>query len=327
MKRTKTIEYAFTVGRDSKGLLHALMISPSKEPTPDILMIFGFDPEKPDKSGGKVIPGNSVIRRDSLRGYMKRLKDFTSGGVGPDLPEPSIMLVPAQPIPGERKYVLVYGKATVTEDVPEDEMFQFPEGTFSGDMTKWGPTDFYTNVEEQIVAAFRSGKCWETPWGGCRKEILSSQFSFDGKTLTAQVSVSDDFDTEGMGEASFVPSQSMTDDEFLAALEKAGSEAHEGACDVQKDNRCYCGYSVGKMDGKKVPWQFTYLVNVSGFDTPAGDNYHRFGWQEVETEDDQDMDACPEEIPAAVAKQLQKGMEQMRPLVRCKGWGAKIWND
>lgn len=214
---------------------------------------------------------------------------------------------------------------------PEEtgESYEFPEGSFGYDCTKWGPTDFYDDTREAIAAAFKSGLDFETPWMSCKKEILSSRLTRTGNSVTIEVSVSDDFDTDGSGSATFKVTRSMTSKTFFDKLERAGEEAHQAAADSQKDNRCYCGYSVGKVrpDGSNA-WEFTFLTNVSGLDYPSGDNYHRWGWQEVADDaDDHDIDAHPEEIPAKTAEKLAEGMLDLQPLVRVGKWQATMWKD
>lgn len=180
------------------------------------------------------------------------------------------------------------------------------------DGTKWGPSDFYPEVHQQLAEAFASGLDWDTGWMGCKKEILSSRFSREGNTVTVQVSVSDDFDTNGVGEAAFSFDQEETVDSFFSKIEKAAGEAHAHALDEQKDNRTYIGFRVGRVLKKgpnaaalPVPWEWTYLYNISGLSSPPGDNYHRWGWQEVPDDaDDDDLEAHPEDMPADVADKL-----------------------
>ena len=207
--------------------------------------------------------------------------------------------------------------------------YEFPEGSFGYDSTKWGPTDFYDNTREALAAAFKSGLDFETPWMSCKKEILSSQITRTGNVVSIEVSVSDDFDTNGTGESSFKVNRATTVDRFFEKLETAGGEAHGAADDNRKDNQVYCGYSVGKVrpDGKN-DWKFTYLVSTGGFDVPPGDNYFRWGWQEVDDKvEDFDIDAHPEEIPPGIAKLLAEGMQNFETTVRAGDWQATVWND
>ena len=205
--------------------------------------------------------------------------------------------------------------------------YEFPANAFSGlDQTKWGPVDFYDEPRESIRLAFLSGDDFETPWMGCKKEILSSRITRAGKTVTVEVSVSDDFDTSGMGEASFTVNRVTTEDQFFSKLEEAASEAHDAAEDGRKDNAGYAGFSVGK-EGK---WEFTYLVCLDGSDSPSGDNYHRWGWQEVEEEQEESEDAFPEElgeeIASELAKQIHEFLYNAGPDPSFEGYTAKLWD-
>jgi hypothetical protein len=114
----------------------------------------------------------------------------------------------------------------ITRKTPETRgTYEFPGNAFSGmDQTKWGPVDFYDDSRESIRLAFVSGDDFETPWMGCKKEILSSRITREGNKVTVEVSVSDDFDTEGTGEGSFTVNRATTEGQFFAKLEKAASE-------------------------------------------------------------------------------------------------------
>ena len=209
------------------------------------------------------------------------------------------------------------------------------------DGTKWGPTDFYPAVRQQLVEAFSSGLDWDTGWMGCKKEILSSRFSREGNVVTAQVSVSDDLDTDGLGEAAFSCDSNETTDSFFSKIEKAANEAHANARGAQKDNQMYVGFRVGRVLKKgpeaaplPVPWEWTYLYNIGCLSSPPGDNYHRWGWQEVpEDADDADLEALPEDIPAEVADKLAElitdfccGALDASALEYC-GYRATPWED
>lgn len=216
-----------------------------------------------------------------------------------------------------------------TAPVPRPQ-YEFPKGSFSGcNQTKWGATDFYGQDRATILAAMRSGLDFETPWLSCKKEILSTRISRKGVKTTVKVSVSDDFDTPGMGEASrrIVAHSRISDESILRALEKLGDEAHDKAERDRKCNQDYIGYSVGP-DEKPYPWVLTYLVNGGGCNTPSGDNYHWWGWQEVETDEETDEPAPhpPEErIPVDVADKLAEMMEQgISPAVYA-GFRATAW--
>lgn len=217
------------------------------------------------------------------------------------------------------------------KETPIRSVYEFPTGSFAGcDQTKWGPTDFYDEVKAAILAALRSGLDFETPWLSCKKEILSSQISRSKGKVTVQVSVSDDFDTSGMGDASarIQTHARVSDETILRSLENLGAKAHTLADSDRSDNADYVGYSVGP-DEKPYPWVMTYLVNCGGHDTPSGDNYHWWGWQEVETDDDDNPEPRPSEdqIPADVADKLAEMMENGISPAVYGGFRATAWKS
>jgi hypothetical protein len=171
--------------------------------------------------------------------------------------------------------------------------FIFSETFSRGDLTKWGPSDFYPDKEAELVAALASGKPFDTEWGGCKKEICSSRVSFDGKTLTCQVSVSDDFDTEGLGTETRSFSRPYTIDDVTHLLD----EAHKNALECQRDNTDYTGFSIHRGNDKG-PWVETYIAqrsDMAGYmDCPPGDNYDQWGFQdetdEISAEDRETME-------------------------------------
>lgn len=167
----------------------------------------------------------------------------------------------------------------------------------SGDGAHCGLGDLYPDKEAALVKALASGKPFDTGWYSSKKEIASARiFSGDGKTITVEVSVSDDFDTNGMGRKE---SPGSGIEEVRETIYKAWDEAN----DDQKYNRQYRGYSImhwstkikdyvwvrGKMVEKVVKTMKkkyprcmeTYIVNASDFgaDRPPGDNYMFWGWQ------------------------------------------------
>lgn len=180
-----------------------------------------------------------------------------------------------------------------------------------------GLTDWYPELEAAIVEALARGKrapAWTTDWYGSKKEIASARITCAVGQITVEVSVSDDFDTEGRGEVT-IP--------FTANLDKiraAVDAAWDNASDEQRENRVYQGYSVGR--GKR--WEFTVIVPVGlHLDVPPGDNYHRWGWQEVEDGEDH-----PAAIPAKTAQSLldwaRAGDGERRTI---GGWTIRRWED
>jgi len=115
--------------------------------------------------------------------------------------------------------------------------YEFPADTFVGDSTKWGSTDFYSPVQSQMVAAIRSGLDFETPWMGCKKQILSSKVFRNRGTVTVKVSVWDNFDTQGTGTASGRMTKNLSHDAILRRLSKMGCEAQNEAERDRKVNQ------------------------------------------------------------------------------------------
>jgi hypothetical protein len=165
-----------------------------------------------------------------------------------------------------------------------------------GDGSHWGLTDWYEPLERGIKAALRKGPkhTWTTGWYGSKKEIASCRISNIGNgLLTVEVSVSDDFDTVGLGDSCFP----FTKD--LEFIRKRIDSAWDRANANQKGNHCYRGFKVlakrrvygiyigGKPQGRAVMrdrWIATYIQPAGegySMDTPPGDNYYRWGWQET----------------------------------------------
>lgn len=154
--------------------------------------------------------------------------------------------------------------------------YAFPK--ISSDGTRWGPTDFYDNVARDVVLAMRSGMDFDTGWMSCKKECLSSRVSRTAGITTFTVSVFDDFDTSGTGEAQArIRVKNRTDEQILAAIEKLGASAHAQADDDMRTNAGYAGFSV--FDHANGHCVETYLVNLCGSSQPPGDNYSFWGWQ------------------------------------------------
>lgn len=190
-----------------------------------------------------------------------------------------------------------------------------------GDGSKWGVSDWYESLEAAITAALARGKgyAWTTGWYGSKKEIASACVTQRGGEITVEVSVSDDFDTEGRGERTIRFTKNL--DRIREALDSAYADADRD----RRDNEVYAGFSVGR-DGK---WEFTLILPVGDghlMDAPPGDNYHRWGWQEVE-----DGEYHPAEIPAAVAEKLKQWAEDPMSEPGMKhtvaGWTVKAWED
>lgn len=187
------------------------------------------------------------------------------------------------------------------------------------DGAHWGIEDWYSELEAAIVEALARGKrapAWTTDWYCSKKEIASGKITCVGGRIIAEASVSDDFDTDGRGEVAIPFTTNL--DKIRAALVAAWNAAN----DDQRENRLYQGYCVGKGD----EWEFTVILPAGegyDLDAPPGDNYHRWGWQEVEDGEDH-----PAAIPAKTAQSLldwaRDGSGKRRTI---GGWTIRQWED
>jgi hypothetical protein len=164
----------------------------------------------------------------------------------------------------------------------------------SGDGAHCGLTDWYPNKERALKRALKRQQPFDTGWYGSKKEIASARvYSVDGKEVLVEVSVSDDFDTEGMGSATAARGAVPV---TIGSVQDAIYRAWEEAESNQKDNRVYAGFSIlrntirhgayagGKPVGKGhrgQSWVETFLIDLCGLgtDCPPGDNYHKWGFQ------------------------------------------------
>lgn len=146
-----------------------------------------------------------------------------------------------------------------------------------GDGAHHGISDLYPTHQKLVERALKSGKPFDTGWYGSKKEIASGRIYSDGKTVTCEASVSDDFDTEGRGSAVATPAGLGTEvlfDDVVRALDAALDAAGED----KKEKEPYAGFSTHNRKGH---WVETLILPKGGeeYDTPPGDNYHEWGWQ------------------------------------------------
>jgi len=142
-----------------------------------------------------------------------------------------------------------------------------------------GLGDWYPEIEAGIEAALKKGAeyRWTTGWYASKKEIASANISNTPDGICVEVSVSDDFDTPGLGSRSIA----FTTD--LEEIRQAIYDAWDDAEGNQKENRMYVGYSVHDAT-EGGGWVETY-IKASGEgalwcgDSPPGDNYHTWGFQ------------------------------------------------
>jgi hypothetical protein len=196
------------------------------------------------------------------------------------------------------------------------------------DGAKWGVSDWYEKLETAIVAALARGRgaAWTTDWYGSKKEIASACLTCAGGEITAEASVSDDLDTPGHGSVTIPFTRNL--DKLRAALDAA----HDAAAGDQRENRVYAGFTVGHGDH----WEYTLILPAgdgSTYDVPPGDNYHRWGWQEVDDcEDGGEGGDHPAEIPAEVATALKAWADENvytdKPGTFTAGeWTIRRWED
>lgn len=131
-----------------------------------------------------------------------------------------------------------------------------------------GLADWYPEIEKGIQEALDSGMPFTTGWYGSKKEIASACITGDGRTISCEVSVSNDFDTNGLGEK-IIP-HTMDLELVRKAIYAAWDEAEED----QKNNETVEMFVVGEIgpDGKRKNWIETYLMDCSDFpeDCPLG---------------------------------------------------------
>lgn len=144
-----------------------------------------------------------------------------------------------------------------------------------GDGAHCGLSDWYKRGETELAAAVAARIPFDTGWYSSKKEIASARiWSEDGIKIKVEVSVSDDFDTEGLGYAS---TTDWTLDAIASAISTAWGKAEQDRNEAQE----YEGFSVLQYREDGAAWVETYLVNIGWGESvfPPGDNYHWWGWQ------------------------------------------------
>jgi hypothetical protein len=214
----------------------------------------------------------------------------------------------------------------------------------SGDGAHWGLSDWYEEKAAALKAALESGLPFDTGWYGSKKEIASARISSDGTVIQIEVSVSDDFDTEGSGEKT-IPAPAT-----LEQVSKAIDEAWDSAEANQDDNRQYRGYALyhystkipewhrgenvyprekRKRYPKKVPRCLDYFIVPAGdldySDHPPGDNYSFWGWQN--DEDGEGANCVEEGIPESTVEQFTAFAKSLQPgVLRIGDWEIRSWD-
>lgn len=223
----------------------------------------------------------------------------------------------------------------------------------SGDGAHCGLTDLYPEKEAALVAALKSGKPFDTGWFSSKKEIASARVWSDNKYVHCEASVSDDFDTEGMGSAIAGAAHEAKD---IADVYSAIDRAWDEAIEAQKDNQQYRGYSLIHYSTKIPEWrkadnvypkekrkryarkmpQFMdyYIVPSIGaddlLDSPPGDAHHFWGWQNDCRENmEGEGSKCVEDgIPESTVAAFEKFASECGDgSMRIGDWEIKAWED
>ena len=165
-----------------------------------------------------------------------------------------------------------------------------------GDGAHCGLSDWYEDGEAQLTAVLAEHIPFDTGWYSSKKEIASARiWSEDGIKIKVEVSVSDDFDTEGLGYAS-------TTEWTIDAVQTGITSAWDKAEIARDDNQEYEGFRVGR-EGR---WDETYLVNIGWGEnlSPPGDNYHWWGWQHDGADDT--VGVPHPDIPVEIVQAFEK---------------------
>jgi hypothetical protein len=182
----------------------------------------------------------------------------------------------------------------------------------NGDGAHCGLGDWYPEKEQALEKAIaQDPMSFDTGWYASKKEIASARiYSSNCETINVEVSVSDDFDTNGMGFAS-------TSKKSLEAIREAIYEAWDEAEKDQKGNRQYMGFSISEDNC----WIETYLFNSGGLDTPPGDDYYQWGFQDESNIPQKHRDALETWV-----KRYVSGRTKTKSFKSGK-WTIRPWQD
>jgi hypothetical protein len=236
---------------------------------------------------------------------------------------------PQHPDAREDGYVYI-GQITWPDDMPSEvdsavllrEFVRQHEGSLPmrtleafrrGDGAHRGLSDWYPENEAALKAALDAHQPFDTGWYGSKHEIASARiWSADGDSINIEVSVSDDFDTNGTGRRRI---KEWSIDEVASSVDEAWDSADED----RKDNEPYIGFSIHDSTGA---WVETYILAVGEYDTPPGDNYHWWGWQHDEVHDvGIPHPDIPEDTVTAFEKFAYGGGDEL-----CvNGWTIRRW--
>lgn len=188
-----------------------------------------------------------------------------------------------------------------------------------GDGAHHGISDLYPEKEAALTAALATGQPFDTGWFSSKKEIASGRVSMVGGIVTCEASVSDDFDTEGHGEAEAHPAGLGTVVMF-ADVVRALDLALDRADENKKENEPYQGYKVVRAGS----WVETLILPKGDgveMETPPGDNYHVWGWQ--------GDTLMPASVQATLYRWAENwlGGKKVGGKRTCDGWTIIPWKD
>ena len=166
----------------------------------------------------------------------------------------------------------------------------------NGDGAHCGLSDWYSDGEAQLTVALAEHVLFDTGWYSSKKEIASARiWSEDGVKIKVEVSVSDDFDTEGLGYAS-------TTKWTIDAVKDCINSASDKADTARDENQDYEGFRVGR-EGR---WEETYLINIGWGEnlSPSGDYYGWWGWQH--DGEDEGQGIPHPDIPVEIVQAFEK---------------------
>ena len=190
----------------------------------------------------------------------------------------------------------------------------------NGDGAHCGLSDWYDDGEAELKAALEAHEPFDTGWYSSKKEIATARIhSDDGVTIKVEASVSDDFDTEGIG---YVSITEWDIDAVAQAIDQAWDKADED----QEGNAPYTGFRLMK-DGRCVEY---YILGDGTYDTPPGDHYYWWGWQHDEGEEGQGLPPPDLPLPAAAAFEnwAQRWVYEQTKETSCVigAWSIEPWN-
>jgi len=198
------------------------------------------------------------------------------------------------------------------------------------DGAKWGTSDFYEDFEIALQKSIDSGEDFDTGWWGVKKEIQTFRIARNVDSLLdavmVQVSVSDDFDTEGFGETTVYPLDLPKETKLIDAIKKALDAALDEAEENRKMNQVYEGFTVGR-DGQ---WEETFILQLDGeYEYPPGDEYHWWGWQAFDPNDRQEDEEhiVPENIRKAMEEWIINDYGKWDRPFTIDGWTITRWKD